>query len=216
MKYILAVLAVCSLLLTGCATFVQCNVTRFHNLPAVGEPKTFAFLPNHTQKNSIEYSSYCALITTKLETYGWKKHDTSKSDLPDYLVSFAYNINKGERITGSITTYGETGGGTSYTTGTIMGSGGGFATYSGTTYTPPTFGPVGDIPYSIDQYHRSLRMEILDAKTSTKENVIRVFEGRVLSTGTSQEIMQVLPTMIEALFQKFPGISGKTETERLN
>ena len=57
-----------------------------------------------------------------------------------------------------------------------------------------------------------VRLNILDAKKSTKDNPVKVFEGTVKSRGSSGQITVVMPAMIEALFRNFPGESGKSET----
>jgi hypothetical protein len=107
--------------------------------------------------------------------------------------------------------YGQTGGGTSYSSGTVTSGYGGYASYSGTTYTAPTFGQVGSVPYSQKMYGRNLDLSIIDDRRSSKNNVVKVYEGRVASSGSSADIAVVLPTMIEALFKDFPGQSGKTK-----
>ncbi len=60
-------------------------------------------------------------------------------------------------------------------------------------------------------YGRNLELTMIDDKKSSKDNIVKVYEGRVSSRGSSADIAVVLPTMIEALFKKFPGQSGKTK-----
>jgi hypothetical protein len=38
------------------------------------------------------------------------------------------------------------------------------------------------------------------------------YEGKVVSSGFSDQLVQVLPTMVKALFEDFPGQSGSTRT----
>jgi hypothetical protein len=149
-----------------------------------------------------------------LNAYGWQQQSNQGAE-PDMLVYFGYGIDDGQTVSGSMPLYGQTGGGTSYSYGHVNTSYGTSASYSGTTYTAPTYGVVGSIPYSTRIYNRSLWLEILDAKTSTASSPVKVFEGRVQSSGGSSDIAAVLPTMIEALFKNFPGPSGKTETINL-
>lgn len=197
------------MLLTGCAT-VRSTVTRFHSLPDVAHSQTFQIVPQGSQEGSIEYSVYSADVASKLTAYGWRQIDKATSN-PDMLVFISYGIDNGQIVTGSAPIYGQTGGGTSYSYGNVYSSYGS-ASYSGTTYSTPTFGIVGSRTYSARIYTRFLFVDILDAKMSTTNNPVKVFEGRVKSGGRKSDVAEVLPTMIEALFNNFPGQNGKTET----
>jgi len=196
------------LIFSGCAS-VQSTTSRFHQLPEKGNGETFAFLPAKSQEGGLEYRTYCERIKNKLIEYGWILSDSPSN--ADYLVYFTYSIDGGETVSGSMPIYGQTGGGTSYTSGSVTSGYGGYATYSGTTYTPPTFGQVGSVPYTSKMYGRNLELTMIDDKKSSKDNIVKVYEGRVSSRGSSADIAVVLPTMIEALFKKFPGQSGKTK-----
>jgi hypothetical protein len=209
-RFILTFLLTQLLLLTGCINLrVISDVTCFHNLPQVAATKTFRFLPTETQKGSLEYASYASLIRQKLQAYGWRYEENDKQ-MPDYLVVFTYGIDDGRVITESIPLFGQTGGGAAYSSGTVRTASGSSATYTGTTYQAPTFGQVGAIPVSRKEYRRIFQLSILDAQKSTPESVVKSYEGRVTSSGYSGEISTVLPTMIAALFDTFPGVSGKT------
>jgi hypothetical protein len=200
------------LLLAGCAT-VRSTVTRFHTLPDVANSEIFQIVPQDSQKGSIEFSVYATEVAKKLTAYGWQQFDKAHS-IPDMYVFISYGIDNGQTVTGSAPIYGQTGGGTSYSSGNVYNSYGS-ASYSGTTYSAPTFGVVGSETYSARVYTRFLNVDILDAKMSTTNNPVKVFEGRVKSSGTKSDIAEVLPTMIEALFKNFPGPSGKTQTINL-
>jgi uncharacterized protein YceK len=194
-------------ILAGCAS-VQSSTSRFHKLPEIGNGESFAFLPTTDQKGGLEYESYCERIESKLIEYGWIPSKNIQTS--DYLVFFTYSINGGETVSGSTPIYGQTGGGTSYTSGTVS-SYGGSANYSGTTYTAPTFGQVGSVSYNTQVFGRNLDLTIIDEKESSKDNPVKLYEGRVTSHGSSADIAVVLPTMIESLFKDFPGKSGKTK-----
>jgi hypothetical protein len=196
------------LILIGCAHVVS-HVTSFHELPSNGLGQTYKFLPLEGQEGSLEYEAYAKRISKKLEVYGYILK-TEGID-PDYFVVFNYGIGDGGTITGSLPIYGQTGGGTSYTSGTVSTNYGGYGSYSGTTYSMPTFGQVGSIPYSIRQHDRVLNLKVISYKEAKDGKAKVLYEGRVQSSGSSGEIAVVLPSMIEALFRDFPGNSGKTK-----
>ena len=206
-KIILFAIAVSSVMLSGCGSTVRSNVVRFHQLPSLGAQRSFVITPTESQKGSIEFSTYSNRISQKLAAYGWRRSDRN----PEYVVLVSYGIGDGQTVSGSMPIYGQTGGGTSYTSGTVRSSYGSYGTYSGTTYTQPTFGQTGAIPYTRTQYSRTLLVTIIDEKASQNGNPVKVFEGRVTSSGSSSDVATVMPNMIEALFKKFPGVSGKSE-----
>lgn len=209
MKSLITIICAIQLALIGCAHIVS-HVTSFHELPSVGSDHTYKFLPLEGQDVSIEYDAYAKRMSEKLKVYNYILEMGSID--PDYLVVFNYGIGDGGTITGSIPIYGQTGGGTSYTSGTMFTNYGGYGSYSGTTYSMPTFGQVGSIPYSVRQHDRVLNLKIISYKESKDGKAKVVYEGRVQSSGSSGEIAVVLPSMIEALFRDFPGNSGKTKT----
>lgn len=190
---------------TGCRT-IGSRVTRFHSLPSVGAKKTFEI---RGSDSGIEFKTYADRVSKHLVAYGWVRNTTGGPS--DYVVVLVYDIDGGKTVSGSVPVYGQTGGGTSYTTGSVHTNRGGYANYSGTTYTVPSYGQVGTTSYTETVYNRSLVLHIYDLKESKKNALVTVYEGRVSSSGSSGEISEVLPTMIEALFKSFPGISGKTE-----
>ncbi|MCW1914337.1 DUF4136 domain-containing protein [Luteolibacter sp. GHJ8] len=183
---------------------VNSSVTRFHTLPAKGSGQSFVVLST-TGTNSLEFNTYAALVAAHLQTYGWTQ---SASESADYTVNFAANMGESRQEHGSLPIMGQTGGGTTYHSGSVntYGSYGSTrGTYSGTSYTPATFGVVGSMPYSVTFHDSFLNLRIRDQKDQA------VFEGRVAATGRNSELSVALPAMIDALFTGFPGESGKTK-----
>jgi hypothetical protein len=148
------------------------------------------------------------LISVKLQEQGYVRVKNS-STITDYIVIFNYKIDDGT-TTGSLPLFGQTGGGYTYGSGSVY-SGGQYGTYSGYSYTQPTYGQIGSIPFKATEYQRILLLNMIDINESSKDNVVTAFEGRVISRGSTGEISKVLPTLIEALFRNFPGESGKTK-----
>src|SRR5690606_15585976 len=97
---------------------VNSNVTAFHSITP-GEAESFTVRPDNSQAGSLEASSYSRLIADRLEQAGWASASSG-----DVLVTFAYGIDNGRTELGSVPIYGQTGGGTTYTTGSVYGSGG--------------------------------------------------------------------------------------------
>ena len=188
---------------------VKTKVTTFHELQVPGSGKTFSFVPLDNQKDSLEYKTVANAIKKELSKYGFIYTDDKQT--ADIFIVFNYAIGDGSTSVGSIPIFGNTGGGTTYSSGSVYGSGG-YGSYSGTTYTTPTFGVVGSQAYSRTAYPRTFFISMIDANKSTKDNIATVYEARALSKGSSDEVIVVLPSMIAAVFEEFPGTSGETES----
>jgi hypothetical protein len=195
-----------SLLLVSCAATVESKVTRFHRLPAKGSGQTFK-IQSTTAVSGIEFSSYAGRVAAHFQNYGWVPSTASARS--DYTVHFSYGITRGRLVQGVVPIIGQTGGGTTFHTGVVStyghGHRPGYGSFAATSYTAPTYGVVGTAPYSETVYDRYLDMNVRDRSGQS------VFEGRAISTGTSAEIAEVLPAMIDSLFTGFPGESGKTK-----
>jgi len=203
MKKILMAASVC-LLLQACAPQIQSHVTKFHDNFETN--KSFVVLPTDKQENNLEYKQIAASVAAQLEQHGLTPRPESKAD---YAAFVSYGIDDGKMVTGAVPIMGQTGGGTTYHSGTVNSYGRGFGSYSGTSYTPATFGVVGMVPVSNKQYTRFLRLDIYDLKSSRKDPK-KVFEGTVKSEGSTGVFSAVSDCLIQALFQDFPGLNGKT------
>jgi hypothetical protein len=57
-----------------------------------------------------------------------------------------------------------------------------------------------------------LILDIVDKQGFAEGNIKKLYEGKVVSRGFSDQLGQVLPTMVKVLFEDFPGQSGSTRT----
>jgi hypothetical protein len=200
-------LCVASLFLVSCGSTYQTEVTKFHQLPAKGAGESFTiFAPK--KRGSLEVQQHLGQLAAGLTKHGWTQ---SQSKSADYRVAVEYGITDGETRQGVRQIYGQTGGGTTtYHSGSAntYGSYGGYSagSYSGTSYTPATYGVVGAVPTTYTVYGRYLFVIIMDKKGRT------VLEGKCFSTGSSSNLSDVVPRMIESFLTDFPGTSGKAKT----
>ncbi len=191
--------------LSSCSTirFVS-DVTRFHKLPNQGSGETFS-ITSKQGNSGLEVSQHLGRMAQGFTAYGWRH---SAEGGADYRIFVDYGISNGRVVHGSRPIIGQTGGGTTYHSGSVTNFGGyggfGNSIYSGTSYTPATFGVVGAVPTADTVYDRYLFVVI---KNRAGANVL---EGKVFSSGISSNISEVLPRMIDSFFQEFPGVSGKT------
>jgi hypothetical protein len=186
------ILAVCiiSLLLSACAREVQTQVTRFHEgkLPA-GE--TFTVEPAEPARQGPEFRTYARLILEEMRQYGYRPTDED----PDLRVVVSYDVGEGRT---EVETYGHPYYG--YHLGRFR------PHRHGVLHAHHFGGFYGPEIRSRTVYTRRLQLEIVDANTGEVQ-----FEGRALSEGSSQELSQVMPYLVEAMFRNFPGESGTTK-----
>ena len=198
-------------LVTACGQLIRSQVSIFHELPDGAKP-TYALLPFKEQESSLEHKTYENLVRQQLIAKGFREVTLSQADV---IVFLQYGIDQGREETYSYPIIGQTGVSSSYTTGTIQSYGGGYAAYSGTTYNTPTYGVVGSGVGSRKVYTRFLRVDLVDRSALTSGTVRKVFEGRIVSSGSNDQLSFVMPTMIRAFFEEFPGKSGSTRTVTL-
>ena len=198
-------------LVTGCAQMVRSQVSVFHEIPDGAKP-TYTLLSFKEQESSLEHKTYENLVRQQLNAKGFREVPLDQSDV---IVFLQYGIDQGREATYSYPIIGQTGTSSSYTTGTIQSYGGGYATYSGTTRNTPTYGVVGTGVGSQTVYMHFLRVDLLDRPALASGTVKKVFEGSVVSRGSSGQLSVVMPTMIRAFFEEFPGKSGSTRSVTL-
>jgi hypothetical protein len=123
------------------------------------------------------------------------------------VVFFAYGIDTGRAVDSSYPIIGQTGATTCPTfDGTPQ-------SYRCSDSSPwPTYGVVGSRETRQTEYTRILRLDIVDKQALAEGNIKKLYEGKVVSNGSSNQLMKVLPTMVKALFEDFPGQSGSTRS----
>jgi hypothetical protein len=118
----------------------------------------------------------------------------------------AYGVGAERQMSGAVPLYGQTGGGTTFHSGSVSTYGAGgrtYGTYNGMSSSAPTYGITGMMPYSRTEYDRYFTMRMIDVKRSTNDNVVPVYEGSVTSTGSNRSFEHVAGCMLQALFQDF-------------
>ena len=212
------VLKIISLLMvvivTGCATtyppHVTTNNTAFFVDTYVSKGSISVVSAEADVNSSLEFAAYKHKFESKLSGVGYQiEKDPNKAD---YIALVAYGIDDGKISTVSTPIFGQTSGGTTYSSGTVYGSGGS-ANYSGTSYTMPTYGVVGSSTGSVTTYNRAIALDIVEASSFKEGNPKKVYEGRTKSKGSCSVIVEVFDEMLEAMFIGFPGENGRNRKQ---
>lgn len=192
--------------LSGCASSLQGRVSRFHALDS--QPRTFVIVPAADQEDSLEFKSYAALVASQLTSKMWRQSDFGSAEI---AVSLQYAISQGREVAFSYPIFGQVPTGRSTTFGSVS-SYGSTATYSGTTTNQTTLGVVGSGVGSDTEFDRVVQVIMYDLpKYRSSKQMERLYEGRIRSTGSTGDLPTVMPALVRALFEKFPGVSGSTQ-----
>jgi hypothetical protein len=185
------------------------NVTSFHNITGTITKRTIKVLPfDKSLESSLQFQNYATTIASYLKQSGFSV--AVENQTPDYVVFVSYGIGSGKTIAESTPVFGQTGGGTTTSSGTVYGLGGGSSYYSGSSYTMPTFGVVGSRTSTSTVFTRNLAIDIVDTSSLKSEKPIKIYEGRVKSIGKCGGVNYVMSEMIESMFRNFPGTSGNS------
>jgi hypothetical protein len=196
-------------LLAGCATTPS---------PRVVTSTTDFFIPDFQKSGSIlvvaadaeingslEFAHYKSKFEAKFSEHGYQiVHDPEDAE---YIALVAYGIDNGRTSIVSTPIYGQTGGGVTYSSGTVYGAGRS-TTYSGRSYTMPSYGVVGSSARSQTRYARAIALDIVWAQSLIDGRPDKVYEGRARSLGTCGIFVEVFDEILEAMFQGFPGSNG--------
>lgn len=216
-----ALIILAALVVAGCAPVEQpphvvSTITPFHQLsasPVSGKKMAILAHPADRQ-TSLEFATYRDKMKAKFSERGINVIENPLE--ADWLAFLSYGIDNGtqqyEVI--SVPVFGQTGGGATYHSGTVSGSGGGFGSYSGTSYTMPTFGVTSYTAQTVTSttFQRNLALDIVDRASLDKGAPVKLYEGRLVSRGSCGSLAGVFDALIDALFQYWPGVSGKPQT----
>jgi hypothetical protein len=229
----LAAPLVAAFLLGGCASTVTTQVTSFHQLADSLQGRRFVIVPSGEQSTSLEFNAYADLVREALAAKGLvDAGGRSGGTAADLGVSLSYDVSgrpSGYRNgTGVFGGFGAGSGGFSMSG---IGIGIGF---------PIGGGGGGDSSV----YQRSLTVQIDRLGGAAQPGLApsapaagapgtsgsglgapgagtagaggsRIFEARAISEGESASLAPVMRAMVQAIFEDFPGQSGRTRVVKV-
>ena len=198
--------AVVALVSSGCAQTVHSQVSSYHQLPRQRSELSYAIVPLGDQRRDQAFGSYEERVRAHLEAYGFVPEEFDRAE---YIVAMAYvGDDRGDAIA-SYPIIGQTGSSSSRMSGT-MHAYRNTTSYSTTTaHTPAYDVAAADATDDDDELTSVLRLDIVRRASLGRGHIEKVYEGEVLSSSNGRNLPQLLPAMIEALFQDFPGTDGE-------
>lgn len=201
------ILAFMLVFFTGCAKYVETNISVFHELKLPLNGVSYAILPSKEQANSLEFQSYANLVKNEFQKQGMVEVPYEQAHFAVYL---SYGIDGGKSVLISYPVYGQTGISSSYSTGTVN-TVGNKKLFTGTTFNTPTYGIIGSESRREVLFTHFLNIDIEEiGKTANK----KVYEGKAVSVGDEATLLPVMPAMIRSVFHDFPGTSGTLRTDK--
>jgi hypothetical protein len=193
-------------MLPGCALLTS-QISVSHQLPKDLSGTTYVITPFKEQEGNPNYNAYAEAVKQQLNAKDFRETTLDQAQI---VVFFAYGIDKGKGVVSSYPIIGQTG---AITCSSFDGTAQSYRCLDSSPWpTWPTYGVVGTRKIRQTQYTRLLRLDIVDKQALAEGNIKKLYEGRVVSRGFSDQLAQVLPMMVKALFEDFPGQSGSTRT----
>jgi hypothetical protein len=201
-------------LVAGCATTVTTQVTPFHELTGSLAGQRFVIVPTAEQQNSLEFGAYADLVRQALVEKGLVDAGNERASA-DLGVSMSYEvIGRGSSLRPMTGTTGSIG----FGAGSGGFSGGGIGIGIGF---PIGGGSSGEVAFQRTLHIRIDRLHANGTPTTAPAPdpmsppgmpapANRVFEARAISEGESSSIAPVMRAMVQAIFDDFPGESGRT------
>lgn len=205
----LALALLLAMLLTACASPITTRVTSFNQWPADAAGSTFSYITPVDTTRQLEQATYENHVQAELEKRGLKR--AAEGQAGRLQVDVAASSRSEEKTWMQpiyqdnmvfLPPYRDA-------AGRLYGGG----------WVPDPFGPryVGDRPVSMTVYTNSLRLRLLDTKGTPPGKPPRtVFESRAVYEGGSGDLPLVVPYLVRAVFDDFPGQNGQVRVVKFD
>lgn len=175
------------LVLAGCSKGFEAEVTRFHQIAQTGGLSA-TVVPADPALQGLEFASYADIVGGYLERYGYSAAGNSA---PELRVVMGYGLTELGTESG----------------GPVVGVGVGH--YGGNVGV--NFSGLFNVAGS-RRVHYSYRLDLVIEEAASGQ---RIFEGSSITSGRGADMSAVMPYLVAALFDNFPGNSGQTVKVKL-
>lgn len=181
-----------ALLLSGCASYVDTQVTAFSDWSGSDATRTYAFTRAPAQRNSLEQATYEQIVGNELSNYAFTRVRAKDAH---YLVGLAYGI-QGDRVTVPQPIYYDPWFGSPGPWGSPFGPWGPF--------------PAGYVNQTYQIFDRMLEIRIIDRATGKE-----IYDVSARNSGGDASLLQAMPYLARAALAGFPLGNGVVRTVRL-
>jgi len=200
-QWVLAQIGALALCATGCGQAIHSQVSSYHQLPHQEQRYSYAIVPLKEQRKDYDFMLYEERVRAHLDARGFVQEKFEKAE---FLVALAYESDRGEGTFASYPIIGQGGSSSFRLSGTTQ-------AYTNSLYsTSLERTSLGDAAALRGAEQTAvLRLDIVRRDSIQHGRLEKVYEGEVLSSDARGEFAAVVPAMIEALFQDFPGNDGE-------
>lgn len=192
-RAIVPAIAMATMLLSGCTTYVSTQVTAFSNWSGSDATRTYAFARTKEQQNSIEQATYEQLVANELDAYAFRQAPSASAH---YLVGLAYDI-RSDTVTVSQ------------------------PVFYGNPWPSPFWRPIGPwgpygpfppdyVTQSYPVFTHTLGIRITD-RASGKE----VYNVTARNTDEESSLVRAMPYLVRSALADFPLANGTVRTVRV-
>ena len=193
------------IVLTGCASTIQSNVTAFHEWPSELRNKSFMFERTSEQENNLEHRAYENLVRTELLRLGLVESANRQS--AGLKVAMNYDINVRDILVVEPVLVDPWYGSPFY--GPRWRGHGYYSPFYGPFY-GPYYSPFFYAPPIVQQ--RETRYQLanrqLNIVMSQAADSRKLYDVTVSSEGANISLAAVMPYLVRSAFADFPGKSG--------
>ena len=195
-------------LLAACASPITARVTSFSQWPPNAAGSTFGYISHPNRGNDLEQETYQSYVQAELEKLGLKRAapgQPGRFQVDMETGNGRYDTSYREPIYQNTYFYRP-----------------GFRDQAGRVYPgywgPDVFGPryVGDRQIIHTVQVSNLRLRLLDSQASTSGAPRTVFESSAVYEGEIADLPNLVPYLVRALFDGFPGQNGKVRVVKFD
>jgi Domain of unknown function (DUF4136) len=204
----LAFVAGLAMLLAACTTPITTKVTSFNVWPANAPGATFSYVAKPTALGELEQATYENYVRTELERQGLKP--AAAGQVGRFLVDVtATGTTRKKKFREPIYQYQQI-----WYPPYRDRNGNVYPGYWG----PDQFGPryVGDRQVTRTVQVSRLQLKLLDSEAGTPGKPRAVFESTAVYEGDNEDLPDLVPYLVRAAFEEFPGQNGGVRVLKFN
>ncbi|MDO9405602.1 MAG: DUF4136 domain-containing protein [Polaromonas sp.] len=191
-------------LLTACASPITAKVTSFNQWPADVAGSTFSYITPSELANDLEQATYAGYVQAELEKVGLRRAPPGQVGRIQVDLT-TDNGTKDKKVREAV-----------YQDNYIYlppyrdAAGNVFSGF----WSPDPFGSryVGDREVIRTVQVSNIRLRLLDSKNALPGKPRAVFESRAVYEGDNEDLPDLVPYLVRAAFEGFPGQSGRVRT----
>ena len=191
-------------LVAACASPITAKVTSFNQWPADTAGATFSYIRPEDSLNDLEQQAYEGYVQVELEKIGLKR--AGQGQVGRFQVDIVTSSNTRNRKFREAV----------YQNNYVYlppyrdAAGNVFPGY----WAPDRFGSryVGDREITREVQVSNLKLRLLDAKGYSPGKPRAVFESRAVYEGDNEDLADLVPYLVRAVFDGFPGQNGRVRT----